>query len=229
MARYVAGSNREFEEKTLQRDEIPLPRPDLTDLIVSEDTLRPQRLPEGQSRTRKWPVLDAYGTPEIDQGSWTLSLFGLIEETRTLSLVEFVQLPRATVYADMHCVTRWSRLGNHWSGVSTSTLLSLVALRSNATHVLVYAYDNAWTTNLPIEQFFAPDVLLADQHDDEPIPPEHGGPVRLVVPRLFAWKSAKWIRGIEFMEGDKPGFWERGGYHMNGNPWAGERFRSRWT
>jgi DMSO/TMAO reductase YedYZ molybdopterin-dependent catalytic subunit len=125
----------------------------------------------------------------------------------------------------MHCVTRWSRLGNLWEGVSTRELLSRANVLPQARYVLVHAYDADWTTNMPLGDFQREDALFADIHDGEPIPPEHGGPLRLVVPRLYAWKSAKWVRGIELIARDQPGYWERGGYHMHGDPWKEERFR----
>jgi len=198
------------------------------DAIISSDTRRENRMPPGQSRTRKWPVLDAFGPPEIDIDEWRLAIFGLTDKEVELDWEAFEALPRTKVFADMHCVTRWSRLGNVWEGVSVSVLKDLVTPLPEATHVLAYGYDGGWTTNIPIEEFFSEDVLIADKHDGVPISIEHGGPARLVVPKLYAWKSAKWLRGIEFMNGDKPGFWERGGYHMLGDPWREERFGSRW-
>src|SRR5205085_11268759 len=144
------------------------------------------------------------------------------------SLDEFLQLPAVKVYADFHCVTRWSRLDNLWGGVSTRTIAELVGVNSEARFVLVEAQDHGWTTNLPVEYFLAEDSLFAWSNDGQPIPPEHGGPVRLIVPRLYAWKSAKWVKGVQFLDEDRAGFWEEGGYHMRGNPWAGgdgERFR----
>jgi DMSO/TMAO reductase YedYZ molybdopterin-dependent catalytic subunit len=144
------------------------------------------------------------------------------------TLDEFLQLPAVRVYADFHCVTRWSRLGNLWGGVSTRTVAELVGVRAEARFVSVEAHDYGWTTNLPIEYFLAEDSLFAWSNDGQPIPPEHGGPVRLVVPRLYAWKSAKWVKGVQFLTEDRAGFWEEGGYHMRGDPWRsgdGERFR----
>ena len=145
-----------------------------------------------------------------------------------VSLDEFLQLPSVRVYADFHCVTRWSRLDNVWGGVATRTVAGLVGLRAEARFVVAHAHDYGWTTNLPVEHFLAEDSLFAWSHDGEPIPPEHGGPVRLIVPRLYAWKSAKWVKGVRFLAEDEAGFWEEGGYHMRGNPWNGddgERFR----
>jgi DMSO/TMAO reductase YedYZ molybdopterin-dependent catalytic subunit len=193
-------------------------------IIVSPDTLRAERIPPGQSRTRKWPVLDAFGSPRIDLASWQLRIGGLVERPLEFSLAEFQKLPRVRVFADFHCVTRWSRLGNIWEGVSTKELLGRSGIDPRAKFVICHAYDNDWTTNLPLADFLADDALLADTHDGLPISLEHGGPVRGLVPRLYAWKSAKWICGIELVEHDRAGYWERGGYHMRGDPWQEQRF-----
>ena len=201
---------------------------DEPEVIISPDTRRSNRIPPGQSRTRKWPVLDAHGTPQIDLETWQFEAGGLVERPLKWSLDEFLQLPAVRVYADFHCVTRWSRLDNLWGGVSTRTIAELVGVRAEARFVLVEGYDSGWTTNLPVEYFLAEDSLFAWSNDGQPIPPEHGGPVRLIVPRLYAWKSAKWVKGVQFLTEDRAGFWEEGGYHMRGNPWAGgdgERFR----
>jgi DMSO/TMAO reductase YedYZ molybdopterin-dependent catalytic subunit len=197
-------------------------------VIVSPDTRRGRRLPPGQTRTRKWPVLDAHGTPQVDLETWQFEAGGLVERPSRWSLDEFLQLPAVKVYADFHCVTRWSRLDNLWGGVSTRTVAELAGLRPEAKFVVAEAHDYGWTTNLPLEYFLAEDSLFAWSNDGRPIPPEHGGPVRLVVPRLYAWKSAKWVKGVRFLAEDEAGFWEEGGYHMRGDPWAGgdgERFR----
>jgi DMSO/TMAO reductase YedYZ molybdopterin-dependent catalytic subunit len=125
-------------------------------------------------------------------------------------------------------VTRWSRLDNVWGGVATRTVAETVGLKPEVKYVVAHAHDRGWTTNLPVEHFLAEDSLFAWSHDGEPIPPAHGGPVRLIVPRLYAWKSAKWVKGVTFLAEDRAGFWEEGGYHMRGNPWQGrdgERFR----
>jgi len=138
---------------------------------------------------------------------------------------EFYELPRVKVFADFHCVTRWSRLGNLWEGVSTRELLAGAGgPRPQARFVLAHGYDDGWTSNLPLEDFLAEDALVAITHDGEPITLEHGGPARLIVPQLYAWKSAKWLGAIELMDRDRPGFWERNGYHMHGNPWREERY-----
>ena len=133
--------------------------------------------------------------------------------------------PKIKVFADFHCVTRWSRLGNIWEGVSTREIVERAGgLRPECRYVLAYGYDYGWTTNLPVSEFLAEDALIATHHDGEPITLEHGGPARLIVPRLYAWKSAKWLSGLEFLAEDRAGFWERNGYHMHGDPWTEERF-----
>jgi len=210
---------------TEQQDSVPAPEQQAADVIISPDTQRGDRLPPGQSRTRKWPVLDASGPPRIDLNQWQLEIGGLVERPAKLTWEEFSKLPRSRVFSDFHCVTRWSRLGNLWEGVSTRDLRQVVGTISpRARYVLVSGYDSGWTTNLPLELFLAEDSLIATHHDGRPIPLEHGGPARLVAPRLYAWKSAKWISAIEFLENDKAGFWERNGYHMKGDPWTEERF-----
>jgi DMSO/TMAO reductase YedYZ molybdopterin-dependent catalytic subunit len=202
--------------------------PDLMDsgIVISPDTRRANRIPPGQSRTRKWPVLDAFGPPLEDLSDWKLKIFGLVDRPLTLTLPEFKALPTTRVFSDFHCVTKWSRLGNVWEGVSTRELLTRAGVQSAAKYVICHGYDNGWSTNLPLADFLQPDCLLAYLHDGAPITLEHGGPVRGMVPQLYAWKSAKWISGIELVEHDRAGYWEQGGYHMRGDPWAEERFRS---
>jgi DMSO/TMAO reductase YedYZ molybdopterin-dependent catalytic subunit len=201
------------------------------DIVVSPDVGRRQRLPPNQSQTRnkKWPVLDAGGPPAMDKISWAFEVGGLVDAPVRWTWSEFQELPRVKVLADFHCVTRWSRLDNLWEGVSTHEILNRVAVSPAARYVLVHAYDRHagtdWSTNMPIEAFSAEDALFADTHDGQPLSLEHGGPLRLVVPRLYAWKSAKWVRGVEFLAEDRAGFWEEGGYHMNGDPWSEERLR----
>lgn len=198
-------------------------------LIVSPDVYRPQRLPPRQVQTRKWPVLHAGSVPEFDPARWRFHVFGLVESEWSCSYEEFLRLPRVRVLADMHCVTRWSKLGNLWEGVSTRTVLEQVRVLPEARFVMVHC-ENDFTTNLPLQDFLGEDCLFAWMHDGEPLTPDHGYPLRLVVPRLYAWKSAKWVRGIELMAEDRPGFWEsweHGGYHMRGDPWTEQRFRER--
>jgi len=203
-----------------------------SDVIISSDTLRENRIPAGQSRTRKWPVLHFSHVPFLESSDWQLQVFGLVDKPLQLNFQQFRELPRVKVFSDFHCVTRWSRLGNLWEGVSAKHLLELVSPKPDAKYVVIHGYDGEWTTNLPYDDFADEDVLLADIHDGEPIDEDHGGPVRLVVPKLYAWKSAKWVKAIEFVGEDQAGYWESVGYHMRGNPWTvsdehpdGERFR----
>ena len=196
------------------------------DVIISPDTRRENRIPPRQSRTLKWPVLDASGAPSIDLERWRFSIAGLVEKPISWTWSEFQALPKVKVWADFHCVTRWSRLGNLWEGVAAKTLIDQAGgLRPEAKFALVRGHDNDWTTNLPVEYLLAVDALVALTHDGEPLSIEHGGPARLIVPRLYAWKCAKWVAGIEFRETDEAGFWEENGYHMRGDPWKEERFR----
>ncbi len=214
-----AGQSKEQTERILTPADAP------PGAIISPDTHRANRIPPGQSRTRKWPVLDASGTPDMSKVSWKLHVAGLVEQPLEFTWEQFLALPRVQVFADMHCVTRWSRLGNVWEGVSTRHLLELAGgAKPEAKYVIAYGYDYGWTTNLPLEEFLAEDALVALKHDGEEISADHGGPARLMVPRLYAWKSAKWLGAIELVERDKAGFWERNGYHMNGDPWKEERF-----
>ena len=214
-----------FTDDKFQKGEPLRPEELPAEVLISPDARRADRVPPGQSRTRKWPVLDAYGPPQIDLNTWKLEVFGLVERPLSFSLAEFKELPRVKVFADFHCVTRWSRLGNLWEGVATQELARRCGVKGEARFVVLHAYDNGWTTNLPIAMFLAEDALLADTHDGEPLSLEHGGPVRAIVPQLYAWKSAKWIRGVEFIATDRAGYWEQGGYHMNGDPWREQRFR----
>jgi len=208
-----------------QGDEVPTAQGLPADVVISPDTFRPQRIPPGQSRTKKWPVLDASGPPRISTNGWALRISGLVANGVSWNWDEFQQLPKIKVFADFHCVTRWSRLGNIWEGVSTREIIERAGgLRPECRYVLAYGYDYGWTTNLPVGEFLAEDALIATHHDGEPITLEHGGPARLIVPRLYAWKSAKWLAGLEFLTEDRAGFWERNGYHMHGDPWTEERF-----
>jgi DMSO/TMAO reductase YedYZ molybdopterin-dependent catalytic subunit len=190
--------------------------------IISPDTLKPNRIPPGQHLTDKWPVLHYGKVHIIETAKWTFSVKGLVEKERTLTYKEFTALPRVEVFSDIHCVTTWSRLNNTWEGVSASAIKELVAIKGEARYVMVEG-AGGFTTNLPLDDFFQEDVLFALKHDGQPITVEHGGPVRLVVPRLYFWKSAKWATGLNFIAKDKPGFWEQAGYHMHGDPWTEER------
>jgi len=217
--------NNPFGDEKYQPGEPPQPDEQPAEIIVSPDTRRANRIPPGQSRTRRWPVLDAYGPPHIEMARWRLDVRGLVDKPGGFTWDEFLRLPQVKVFSDFHCVTRWSRLGNVWAGVATRELVKHFNPQPEARYVLLHAYDNGWTTNVPVEAFLSEDALLAYRHDGQPISIEHGGPVRVIIPRLYAWKSAKWVCGIEFLSEDQAGYWENGGYHMNGDPWREQRFR----
>jgi DMSO/TMAO reductase YedYZ molybdopterin-dependent catalytic subunit len=182
-----------------------------------------ERLPPGQTETAKWPVLH-YGTvPRVDVSRWSFRVYGEVERPYEISWEEFTALPHSDVLCDIHCVTHWSRYDNVFSGVPVPLLLERAGVRPGATHALVHA-EQDFTTNLPLEDLVRDANLVATHHSGAPLSAEHGGPARLVVPHLYFWKSAKWVRGIELMDGDFPGFWEQNGYHMRGDPWAEQRF-----
>ena len=215
----------EMDRSKTQGDEVPSPEGLPADVIVSPDTRRSHRVPPGQARTKKWPILDASGAPPVDLDQWRFRIGGLTGKEVSWNWDEFVKLPKVKVFADFHCVTRWSRLGNLWEGISTRELVDRAGgAQPQAQYVTVYGHDRGWTTNLPFQDFLADDALVAFLHDGEAISPEHGGPARLIVPRLYAWKSAKWVAGVELTEKDRPGFWEANGYHMRGDPWTEERY-----
>lgn len=193
-------------------------------IIISPDTRRSQRIPPGQTRTRKWPILHYGRVPEIPLDRWRLEVTGEVENPLRFTWEEFQALPRVKVYSDFHCVTRWSRLDNIWEGVSTAEIARLAGVKPTARFVIAHGYDDGFTTNLPLDSFLSEDSLLADLHDGEPLSADHGAPLRLIVPLLYAWKSAKWLRKLEFLTEDRPGFWERGGYHNHGDPWKEERY-----
>ena len=173
-------------------------------------------------QTRKWPVLTFGETPRIDLAAWRLRLFGRVARERSLTWEEINALPRVERVSDIHCVTRWSRFDNRWEGIAARELVRLAAPEPGARFVMVHGAGD-YTTNLPLEDLLQDDVLFALRHDGVDLEPEHGGPLRLVVPRLYFWKSAKWVNGLEFMEKDRPGFWERNGYHAHGDPWREQR------
>ncbi len=192
-------------------------------MIKSPDTERENRIPLGQKITDVWPVLHYGQVPKIDISKWTFTISGLVEKERKLSYKEFMGLPRVKIFSDIHCVTTWSKLNNIWEGVSTSTVKELVKIRSNAKFAIIHS-AMGFTTNLSLDDFLASDVLFAVEHDGNSLTPEHGSPVRLVVPRLYFWKSAKWVLGVKFTAEDRPGFWETRGYHNRGDPWKEERY-----
>jgi DMSO/TMAO reductase YedYZ molybdopterin-dependent catalytic subunit len=192
-------------------------------IIRSPDVERENRIPPNQRLTEKFPVLHHGSVPKIDVSEWTFMIFGLVEKERKLSHEEFMVLPQVKVFSDVHCVTGWSKLDNTWEGVSTQVIKELVKIRPEAEFVIVHGAAG-FTTNLSMEDFFEADVLFAVKHDGETLTLEHGYPLRLVVPRLYFWKSAKWVEGVEFTAKDRRGFWESRGYHNRGDPWKEERY-----
>ncbi len=182
------------------------------------------RVPPGQFLTEKFPVLH-YGSvasyPNLDH--WDFRIFGLVEAPLRFTWNELMALPRLTQTVDIHCVTRWSKLDTTWTGIPWRELMKLVQVKSSATHAMAHC-EYGFTANVGLEVLDDDDTMLAFEYDNKPLEPEHGYPLRLLVPKKYFWKSAKWLRGIEFMDGDRPGFWERNGYHMEGDPWREERF-----
>lgn len=183
---------------------------------------RAGRLPPGQSLTLKWPVLHYGSVPLFDAATWDFRMYGLVELPLKLSWVEFNALPKVEITRDFHCVTRWSRFDNRWQGVPVRELLLRAQPKPDAVAVMIHA-EQGFTANLPLADLDREDVLLATHHDGQPLAPEHGFPLRLIVPHLYAWKSVKWVRSLEFLSHDAPGFWEKNGYHMRGDPWQEQR------
>ena len=193
--------------------------------LLTGHTADPQaeRLPPGQRLVKDWPVLDLGIQPEVPAQKFRLDVDGAVENPLSLSWDDFLALPQTESVSDMHCVTQWSRYDNHWAGVAARTLLDLARPKPSARHVIFHAHDG-YTTNVRLDQFDQPDVFLVHQWESKPIPRQHGGPLRILIPRLYLWKSAKWIRRIEFTVGDRPGFWEVRGYNNNADPWLEERY-----
>jgi len=186
------------------------------------------RLPAGQVLTQKWPVLTYGETPRANLQTWTFRCFGLVNEEVSWTWKEFLELPRVEVTSDIHCVTRWSRYDNRWEGVAVSEILRRVNVPHEAVAVMAHTQEG-YTTNIPLADLNAEDALLAIKHDGQDLPPEHGGPCRLLVPKLYFWKSAKWIRTFEFLDINAPGFWEVNGYHLHADPWKDERYSDQET
>jgi DMSO/TMAO reductase YedYZ molybdopterin-dependent catalytic subunit len=181
------------------------------------------RLPPGQSLTLKWPVLHYGSVPRFDPERWDFKVYGMVETPLRWTWNEFNALPKVKRHSDFHCVTRWSRFDNDWEGVAFREVLGRVKLQAGARFVLVHA-EQGFTANVPLTDLDREEVLFATHHDGQPLSPDHGYPLRLIVPHLYAWKSVKWVRGIEFFDQDAPGFWEQNGYHMYGDPWREQRF-----
>jgi len=184
------------------------------------------RLPPGQVLTAKWPVLHYGLVPSVDTTTWTFAVDGLVERPLTLTHDELLALPQTTVHCDIHCVTTWSRFDNAFEGVAVRLLLERAKVKPSAQYCLVSA-EQGFTTNLSLADLDRPENLVAFKHDGEWLTPEHGGPARLLVPHLYFWKSAKWVRGLTLLDEDVPGFWEQNGYHMHGDPWTEERYGGR--
>lgn len=181
------------------------------------------RLPPGQRLVTNWPVLDLGIQPDVARSAWKLRVEGLVAVPIDWNWDDFAAQPLFEDVSDVHCVTQWSRYDNRWSGVSVAHLLSVVQPLPAASHVILHGYDG-YTTNVRLDHFSEDDCLLAHSHDGAPLSREHGGPVRLIIPRYYLWKSAKWLKRIEFVAADKPGFWEVRGYHNQGDPWAEQRY-----
>lgn len=181
------------------------------------------KLPPGQALTEKFPILHEGEVPRYELSEWTLQVYGEVEEERTLSYEDLQSLPKTTVKCDIHCVTRWSKFDTQWDGILFSDFLKLVKVKPEAKYVMFHA-DPDYETNVPIEDLLRDDVLLAYQFNGVPLTEKHGWPLRTVVPHRYFWKSAKWLRGIEFMKEDRPGFWERNGFHNEADPLLEQRF-----
>lgn len=184
------------------------------------------RLPPGQSLTQKFPVLTYGPNPPFDPQTWDFRVFGEVENEMRWTWDEFLKLPTKTIACDIHCVTRWSKFDTVWEGVSFLDLVEMIGVKPSAKYVIAHC-DYGYTTNLPIEAMMDDDVLLAYKYDGEFLEPDHGFPVRTLVPKRYFWKSAKFLRALEFSPVDKPGFWEVNGYHNNGDPWTEERYGRR--
>ena len=183
-------------------------------------------VPPGQYVTNKFPVLSFGPTPKIDITEWSFRAFGLVQQEITLDWKQFIGLDKTVTSSEFHCVTQWSRLQNTWEGILFTDVMELIALKPGAHFVMFHCYGG-YKTNIPIDSLMDPDVMFAYRHDGELLTPDHGGPLRLIVPKLYGWKSAKWVNGIEFLSDNLPGFWEKRGYHIEGNPWKEQRFRDQ--
>jgi DMSO/TMAO reductase YedYZ molybdopterin-dependent catalytic subunit len=210
-SRSVYKPDEDYTEGTLERIEI--------------DTARgKERVPPGQYLVGdRFPILTYGSTPKFNPDDWDFTISGLVENPLKFGWEEWNELPKVEVKADMHCVTSWSKLDNLWIGVRAKTLLERAEPKSEAKFFSAFC-DGGYTTNMPLEELYEEDALFATHHNGRPLEPGHGYPLRLVIPRLYAWKSAKWIRGVELLAEDKPGFWEANGYHIYGDPWREQRY-----
>ena len=191
--------------------------------VISADL--EHRVPPGQVIATRWPVLHQGDIPPFDPATWDLRVWGLVDAAASWTWAELQSLPVVTVDGDLHCVTRWSSLGHAWTGVSSRYLCDLARVKPAARFVVLHA-EGGYSANLSMDDFLNPRVVIATHHDGEPLTPEHGGPLRAVIPNRYAWKSVKWLRGVEFLAEDRPGFWESFGYSNSADPWREERFES---
>ncbi len=180
------------------------------------------RLPPGQYEEKGFPVLSLGPTPVVKKEDWSLSILGLADQ-KSWNWDQFNKLPIEEVKTDIHCVTKWSKFDTKWQGVSLDQIIKLVNLKPDAKYLLAYSNDG-YSTNIPLEDVAGGKAWVALSYDDKEIPSEHGGPVRLLIPHLYFWKSAKWLKGLEFSDKDQPGFWETRGYHNYGDPWKEQRY-----
>ncbi len=185
--------------------------------------LDPERLPPGQYLTDRFPVLHVGDVPDYEPGQWDLTIFGLVDKPCRIGLEELRALPAANLTFDIHCVTKWSKFDTTWTGVLVRDLFEMAGVQSGATHVMEHA-EFGYTTNVPLPDITVDNAIVAYAYEGEEIEPIHGGPVRIVIPHLYFWKSAKWVRGLELRAGDEPGFWERNGYNMYGDPFREQRY-----
>jgi DMSO/TMAO reductase YedYZ molybdopterin-dependent catalytic subunit len=189
---------------------------------LAKKGIDPARLPPGQYLTERFPVLHVGDVPDYEPGQWDLTIGGLVEEPFSIGLDELRELPSVSLTFDIHCVTKWSKFDTTWRGVLVRDLFERARVRPAATHVIEHA-EFGYTTNVPIADITTDQAIVAYEYEGEPIEPIHGGPVRIVVPHLYFWKSAKWVRELELVDADSPGFWERNGYHMYGDPFREQR------
>ena len=190
---------------------------------VADAGYDPARLPPGQYLTEKWPVLHAGSVPETDLATWDFRVFGEVENPITQTWEQLLELPASEITIDIHCVTRWSRFDTTFRGVPWATIKERIGQRPSARYAIAHA-EQGFTANLPLEAIEDENALIAYEADGEPLTPDHGGPVRLMVPSRYFWKSAKWLTGLELLDHDEPGFWERYGYHNDADYWKEQRY-----
>ena len=196
-------------------------------MVINKDFKRKRkedsRLPPGQVETMKFPVLSFGPVPKVPKDKWELKVYGLVENPVKFTWNELLKLPQVNVVKDIHCVTRWSKFDTKWRGIPVDEIMKIVRPKPNAKFIIAYSYDG-YSTNLPVEDVMNEKAMIATEYDGKDITSEHGGPARLLVPHLYFWKSAKWVKAIEFTDKNKPGFWEARGYHIYGDPEKEQRF-----